>query len=148
MRGELASSVIENDKNSRAGNDISELSFPLRRSRLAWPFVGLLAPGGQFATLTPEVLRVKVGLLGRAEIPLALIARVTSLRWPWAAGVGVRISRGMVAFVPASGECVVVETTQPIAVKAPLKWTTSRIAIAAEDVEAFAAAIAEARRAV
>jgi hypothetical protein len=120
--------------------------FPLRRSRLAWPFVGLLAPGGQFATVGPSSVAVRVGLLGRAEIPLDLIDRISTMQWPWMAGVGVRISRGLVAFVPASGECVVIETAQPVSVRAPLKWTTSRVAIAVEDVEGFAEAIAEARR--
>lgn len=120
--------------------------FPLRRSALAWPFVGLLAPGGQYATITPEHVEVRVGLLGRARIPLVLIAAISTMRWPWMAGVGVRISRGIVAFVPASGECVVIETTEPISVRAPLSWRTSRVAIAVDDVEGFAAAVAEARR--
>lgn len=121
-------------------------TFRLRRSPLAWPFVGLLAPGGQFATVGPRSVAVRVGLLGRAEIPLGLIDRITTMKWPWLGGVGVRISRGLVAFVPASGECVVIETSQPISVRAPLKWSTRRVAIAVEDVEDFAEAIAEARR--
>lgn len=129
-----------------ADTDPGAREFRLRRSRLAWFFVGLLAPGRHFATVGPRSVAVRVGLLGRAEIPLDLIDRVSTMRWPWMGGVGVRISRGLVAFVPASGECVVIETAQPISVRAPLKWTTSRVAIAVEDVEGFAAAIAVARR--
>jgi hypothetical protein len=126
-------------------DDDSVKVFPLRRSRLAWIFVGLLAPGRLKATVDNRSMEVRMGLLGRADVPLRLIARISTLRWPWAAGVGVRISRGLVAFVPSSGECVIIETTEPISVRAPLRWTTSRVAIAVEDPEGFAAAIAAAR---
>lgn len=122
------------------------MRFRLRRSHLAWPFLSLLAPGDHFATITPEWLEVRVGLLGRARIPVGVVARITTMHWPWWGGVGVRIGRGLVAFVPASGVCAVVETTEPVSVRAPLAWRTSRIVIAVEDVEGFAAALAEARR--
>jgi hypothetical protein len=135
----------ESEKPSGDLGVFPDARFPLRRSRLAWPFVGLLAPGGQFATVRAHQVDVRVGLLGQVEVPLHLIGRITTMHWPWIAGVGVRISRGLVAFVPASGDCVVLETTEPIAVRAPLKWTTSRIAIAVQDMEGFASAIAEAR---
>jgi len=120
--------------------------FRLRRSRLAWPFLSLLAPGDHFAAITPGELEVRVGLLGRARIPIGLIGRITTMHWPWWGGVGVRIGRGLVAFVPASGDCAVVETTEPVSVRAPLAWQTSRVVIGVEDVEGFAAALAEARR--
>jgi hypothetical protein len=67
------------------------------------------------------------------------------MRWPAWAGLGVRIARGLVAFVGASGPAAVVELTEPTEVRAPLKWEATRIAIGAEDVEGLVAAIARAR---
>jgi hypothetical protein len=39
----------------------------------------------------------------------------------------------------------VLELSEPVEVRAPLKWTASRLAIGAEDVEGLSAAIAAAR---
>jgi hypothetical protein len=120
-------------------------SFPIRRSRWALPFLVLLAPGRHAARIDHERLSVRMGLLGRADVPLRLVERVGAMRWPWWAGVGVRIASGMVAFVGASGRAAVLELSEPIAVWAPLRWRTSRIAIGAEDVDGLMAALAEAR---
>ena len=59
--------------------------------------------------------------------------------------MGVRIARGLVAFVGASGPAAVLELTEPTEGRAPLKWTAPRIAVGAEDVEGLIAAIAQAR---
>jgi len=123
------------------------IEFPLRRSALAWPFVGLFAPGRHVARIDPDAIEVRVGLLGNASIPLRLVDRVSTMRWPWWAGVGVRIGRGLVAFVPASGDAAVLELAEDIPTRAPLRWRTRRIVIGVEDVEAFADALAKARRA-
>jgi hypothetical protein len=120
-------------------------SFPIRRSRWAMPFLVPLAPGRPAAAIEDGRLVVRMGLLGRADIPLERIARIGTMHWPWWGGVGVRIARGLVAFVGASGPAAVLELTEPMAMRAPLKWSASRVAIGVEDVEGFVAAIAEAR---
>jgi len=88
---------------------------------------------------------VRMGLLGRADVPLERIARVGTMEWPWWGGVGVRIARGLVAFVGGSGPAAVIDLTEPTKVRAPLNWSARRIAIGAEDVGGLVAAIAEAR---
>jgi hypothetical protein len=120
-------------------------TFPIRRSRWALPFLVPLAPGRPAAVIEDGRLVVRMGLLGRADIPLERIARVGTMHWPWWGGVGVRIARGLVAFIGASGPAALLELTEPTQMRAPLKWTADRVAIGAEDVEGFMAAIAEAR---
>jgi hypothetical protein len=111
------------------------------------PVIRLLAWRRPAAITEPGWVRVRVGLHGRADIPAGEIARVGTMRWPWWAGIGVRIARGMVAFVAGSGTLVVLELSRPISVRAPLRWSTSRIGIGVADVEDFMAAVAEARSA-
>lgn len=123
-------------------------AFPLRRSPWAAPFLYPLSVRRPAAEVTGETIEVQMGLLGRASVPLAAVARVGSMNWPWWGGVGVRLGRGLVAFVAAPGQAVVLELTEPIAVRAPLRWTTRRVVVAPEDVEGFARAVAEARAAL
>lgn len=120
--------------------------FPLRRSPWAIPFLVPLSARRPYATVGDGRVAVHMGLLGHAEIPIAQIDRVGTVTWPWWAGVGVRIARGLVAFVGASGTLVVIELAGPLRVRAPLPWTARSIAIGAEDVDGLIAAIAEARR--
>jgi hypothetical protein len=122
-------------------------SFPLRRRWPARILIAPLTPGPWTADLDEETLSVTIGWLGGATIPLRLISRISRLEWPWWAGIGVRLGRGLVAFVPASGPTALVELTEPIALRAPLRWRTRKIAIAAEDVDGLIEAIAAARRA-
>lgn len=110
-------------------------------------FLVPLSPGVPTATVEDGLLKVRMGWLGRADIPLERIASVGTMHWPWWGGVGARIARGLVAFVGASGPAAVFELTEPSEVRAPLKWTAHRVAVGAEDVEGFVAAIREARRA-
>jgi hypothetical protein len=51
-----------------------------------------------------------------------------------------------VAYVPSSGPTALVELSEPITVRVPLGWRTSRVVIAAEDVEGLIEAVAAARR--
>jgi hypothetical protein len=121
-------------------------TFPIRTSRAAMVFLMPLSPGRPTAAIEDGRLEVRMGWLGRADIPLERIASVGTMHWPWWAGVGARIARGLVAFVGASGPAAVLELTEPTEVRAPLKWTASRVAVGAEDVEGFVAALAQARR--
>lgn len=120
--------------------------FLLRRAWWAVPFIALLAPGRHAATLDDEALEVRMGWLGRARIPLEQVAAVGTMRWPWWAGVGVRIARGTVAFVADSGPAVTLELTEPVSVRAPLRWRARRLVLALEDVEGFTEALAARRR--
>jgi hypothetical protein len=120
-------------------------TFPIRRSRWALAFLVPLAPGRPAAVIEGGRLVVRMGLLGRADIPLERIARVGTMSWPWWGGVGVRIARGLVAFVGASGPAALLELTEPTKMRAPFTWTADRVAIGAEDVEGLMAAIAEGR---
>jgi hypothetical protein len=120
--------------------------FPIRRSPWAIPFLAPLSARRPYADVGDGRVVVHMGLLGHAEIPIGRIDRVGTISWPWWAGVGARIARGMVAFVGASGPLVLIELDGPLRVRAPLGWTARTIAIGAEDVDGLIAAIAQARR--
>ncbi len=120
-------------------------TFPIRRSRWAPLFLVPRSPERRQAAIEGGRLVLRMGVLGRAEVPIDRIASVGTMRWPPWAGLGVRIARGLVAFVGASGPAAVLELTEPTEVRAPLKWTATRIAVGAEDVEGLVAAIARAR---
>ena len=120
-------------------------TFPIRRSRWGLLFLVPRSPERRQATIDGGRLALRMGILGRADVPIDQIASVGTMLWPWWAGLGVRIARGLVAFVGASGPAAVLELTEPTEVRAPLKWTATRIAVGAEDVEALIAAIARAR---
>jgi hypothetical protein len=117
-------------------------TFPIRRSPWATLF---LVPRRPAASLEGGMLVVRMGALGRADIPIDRIASVGTMRWPWWGGLGARIARSLVAFVGASGPAAVLELTEPTEVRAPLKWSATRVAVGAEDVEGFVAAVARAR---
>lgn len=120
-------------------------TFPIRRSRWGLLFLVPRSPERRQATIDGGRLALRMGILGRADVPVDRIASVGTMLWPWWAGLGVRIARGLVAFVGASGPAAVLELTEPTEVRAPLKWTATRIAVGAEDVEGLIAAIAQAR---
>lgn len=120
-------------------------TFPIRRSRWGLLFLVPRPPERRQAAIEGGRLALRMGVLGRADVPLDRIASVGTMRWPWWAGLGVRIARGLVAFVGASGPAAVLELTEPTEVRAPLRWSATRIAVGAEDVEGFVAAIARAR---
>lgn len=115
------------------------------RSRWAVVFIGLLAPRGGHVVVDASEVRISVGLMGSARIPVERIARVSQMTWPGFGGLGVRIGRGLVAFVLRSGPCVVVELDREISVRAPLPWKTAKILVRVEDPGDLMAAIAEAR---
>jgi hypothetical protein len=123
-------------------------TFPLRYSRWAAPFLLPLAFGRPIATVEAAVVRVRMGLLGRADVPVEQVARIGTMRWPWWGGVGARLGKGLVAFVAAPGEAAVLELSEPVSVRAPLPWTTRRLVVGAEDLEGFVDAVARARREV
>ena len=120
-------------------------TFPIRRSRWALLFLVPLASGHPTATVDEERVSVRMGLLGRADVPVPLIAAVGTMDWPWWFGVGVRIARGLVAFLGGSGPMVVLELSEPVRVRTPLPWQAHRIAIGAVDVEGLIAEIARVR---
>lgn len=119
----------------------------MRRSPWALPFLAPLAARRPYAEVGEGRVVVHMGLLGHADIPVELIDRIGTVEWPWWAGVGARIARGMVAFVASSGRrLVLMELSEPLKVRAPFGWTARSIAVGAEDVEGMIAAVAEARR--
>jgi hypothetical protein len=121
--------------------------FTLRRSRWALPFLIPLSLGRPYAEVGEGVVRVRMGLIGRAEIPVEKIASVGTMTWPWWGGVGARIARGMVAFLAASGAVVVLDLTEQVPVRAPLSWRARSIGVGVEDVSAFIGAVAAEREA-
>lgn len=124
---------------------VATQTFPLRRTKWAAPFIYPLAPGKLVAEVGDGRLVVRMGLLGSATVPLGLVERVGEMRWPWWGGVGARLGRKLVAFVAAPGRAAMVELSEEVAVRAPLRWRTPRIVIGVEDVEGFARAVALAR---
>ena len=120
-------------------------TFPIRCGRWARIFMAPLALRQPTARVDATTVDVRMGYVGRAQIPLAQIDRVGTVQWPKWGGFGARIARGMVAFVGHSGTLVLVELSGPLRVRAPLGWTATSIAIGAEDVDGLIAAIVEAR---
>jgi len=119
--------------------------FKMPRSRWALPFLALFAPHGGFVDLGETQVEIRLGVLGRADIPLGLVSRASTMNWPWFAGVGVRFGRGVVGFISKSGQAVVLELSEPVEVRAPLRWSTQRIAVRVEDPESFLVALAHRR---
>jgi hypothetical protein len=122
--------------------------FEMPRARWALPILAPLAPRGGAVELSDETVEVHLGAIGRASIPLELIDRASMMNWPWWAGLGVRIGRGMVGFVAKSGPAVLLELAAPIDVRAPLRWSTQRIVVRVSDPEAFLRALAQRRGAL
>lgn len=118
--------------------------FPLRRSRWAFWFVAPLAPRGGTVEVEPDVVRVRFGALGKADVPVADIAGVGRTRWPLWAGVGVRIARGTVAFAADGGDAVVLDLRRELDVRAPLRWSTRRLVLVVDEPDRLAAAVAAA----
>ena len=76
--------------------------FPLKSSR--WSRM-LTSTGGPYeAEVRDDAVSVRMGWVGHADVPIERIARVWTRKWPWWAGMGVRIAKGMVVFAPAPGE--------------------------------------------
>jgi len=123
-------------------------SFAIRRSRWALPFLLPLSAGRPYAEVGEGEVRVRMGLLGKADLPVERIASIGTMTWPWWGGVGARIARGMVAFLGASGTVVVLELTEPTSVRAPLGWSARSIGVGVEDVNGFITAVAAERQAV
>jgi hypothetical protein len=122
-------------------------AFPLRRSSWAAPFLVPLAGRRLEARVEEGEVRIRMGALGRATVPVGLVERIGQMTWPWWGGVGVRIGRGLVAFVAASGEATLLELSEEVSVRAPLNWRTRRLVVGVEDPDEFAAAVAAERRA-
>jgi hypothetical protein len=122
--------------------------FEMPRSRWGFAFLALFAPHGGYVELDGAQCEIRLGVLGSAQIPLALVTRMSTMDWPWWAGIGVRIGRGVVGFVSTSGQVVVIELAEPIAVRAPLRWSTQRIAVRVVDSEAFMVSLAHRRTAL
>lgn len=97
------------------------------------------------AEISDGRVRVAMGWLGRAELDAGNVARLSRMRWPWWGGIGVRLGRGMVAYTAAWGDAAVIELIEPVNVRAPLRWTTSRVIVGVEDVDDFLRAVAHAR---
>ena len=120
--------------------------FPMRTAR--WSDILLMnRPDRMEAEVGDEMVSIRMGWLGHAEIPLEHIARIDGYRWPWWGGYGVRIGTGLVAFVATPGTATLIELDQRITVHAPAPWDTSRVVVAVADPGGFAEAIAAARTA-
>jgi len=118
--------------------------FPLRRcwaTRFLWPLVR----GPVAAEVGDGTVRIRLGGLGRAEIPTRDVARLSRMTWPWWGGIGARLGRGLVAFTTSWGEAAVIEMVDPVDVRAPLRWRTRRVVVGVEDVDGFLRAIARDR---
>lgn len=119
--------------------------FPLRRcwaTRLLWPWVR----GDVAVEVGDGAVRVRFGGLGRAEIAVTNVARLSRMTWPWWGGLGVRLGRRLVAFTTSWGEAAVIDLIEPIDVRAPLRWRTARVVVSPLDVDEFLDAVARERR--
>ncbi len=105
---------------------------------LLWPLVR----GQMDAQVGQGRVRLRYGALGSFDVPVASVDRLSSMRWPVWAGIGVRIAMKMVAFVGRSGPAALLEMSEPVRVRAPLPWRTERLAVGVEDVDGFLRAVA------
>ena len=101
--------------------------------------------GPVFAEVADGHVRIDFGLLGGADIEIANVARLSRIRWPWWAGLGVRLGRSMAAFATASGQAAGIDLVDAIQVQTPLRWRAQRVILTVEDVDGFLAAIARER---
>lgn len=118
----------------------------MRRSwatRLLWPLVR----GEVAAEVGDGRVRIRLGALGRADVDVHDVARLSRMTWPWWGGVGTRLGRNLVAFTTAWGEAALVELAEPVCVRAPMRWRTGRLVLSVDDVEGFLAAVARERAA-
>jgi hypothetical protein len=121
-------------------------TFPIRTGRWSRLFLAPLSLRRGTVRVDQGVVRVRLGLAGRADIPVERIDRVGTMEWPKWGGFGARIAQGLVAFVAHSGTLVVIELSEPLRVRAPLGWSASSVAVGVEDPEGLIAAISQARR--
>lgn len=121
-------------------------TFPIRTGRWARLFLLPLSVRRGTVTVDQGIVRVRLGLAGRADIPMAQIDRVGTIEWPKWGGFGARIAQGLVAFVAHSGTLVVIELSEPLRVRAPLGWSANSVAVGVEDPDGLIAAISAARR--
>ena len=112
-----------------------------RATRLLWPLVR----GEQHAEIADGVVRLRYGALGGFEVPVDTVDRLSTMRWPWWSGLGVRLGVRLVSFVGRPGQIALLELDAPINVRAPIRWKTPRIAVGVEDVDGFLRAIAHER---
>ncbi len=117
--------------------------FPLRTSH--WTRCLTSTTGPFEAEVSDDAVLVRMGWVGHVDIPIASVERIRTHRWPWWAGVGVRIAKGMVVFAPAPGQGVLIETSVPVTAHTPLAWKTRRVLVVAEDPAALAEAVADRR---
>jgi hypothetical protein len=121
-------------------------TFPIRTGRWARLFLTPLSLKRGTVTVDGGMVRVRLGLAGRADIPVARIDRVGTIEWPKWGGFGARIAQGLVAFVAHSGTLVIIELSGPLRVRAPFGWSAGSVAVGVEDVDGLIAAISQARR--
>lgn len=105
---------------------------------LLWPLVR----GPMDVQVGEGHVRLRYGALGSFDVPVSSVDRLSSMRWPAWAGIGVRIAMKMVAFVGRSGPTALLEMSEPVRVRAPLPWRTERLAVGVEDVDGFLRAVA------
>jgi hypothetical protein len=117
-------------------------TFPMPRSKWAFLFLALFAPRGGSVTLGDASLIVRMGALGRAEVPISMISRVSVANWSWWQGLGVRIHRGEVGFIAQSGRVVALDLSAPLAVRAPFRWMADRVSVRVMNPEELVLAIA------
>lgn len=110
---------------------------------MLWPMVR----GEVAAEVGEGRVCIRLGLLGRADVEVSQITRLSTMHWPWWGGLGVRLGRQMVAYTLAWGEAAVIELTEPIDVRAPMRWRTTRVIIGVADATGLVDAIAEERAA-
>lgn len=91
------------------------------------------------------MVQVRMGGLGGATIDVTNVASLSRMNWPWWGGLGARLGRKLVAFTTAWGTVAVIELVEPIQVRAPLRWTASRIVVSVDDLDGFLAAVAQER---
>lgn len=119
---------------------------PLRLGRAGRILILPLIWSRPYAEIDDGRLRIHMGWLGRADVPLRAISVAREFHWPWWGGIGVRLGgSGLVAYVTRSGRCALMELETPQRVLMPVPWAAQRIGVSVEDVERFLAELAAAR---
>ena len=119
--------------------------FPVRIDML-WRLPVLLLGAAKrysYAELREDGLLLRLGLV-KVTVPYADIESAEDLRWPWYAGIGVRIGpEGVVGLVGSFHGVVKLRLRRPAGMKAIWTFPASSFAVSLEDPAGFRQALAQ-----
>jgi hypothetical protein len=120
------------------------MRYPIRLDPIWRPLllIAAVTPGGAYAELDVETLRLHYGPLSDESIPRDLILSAAKIEWPWWAGVGWRASFRRVGLIGSRQGVVELQLAESRRMRfafAPWLFAVRKIAFSLEDPDAFLA---------